>query len=142
MIQVVISNLSQKRQTDDVKTSGEGDEDIDQAKRRNPFAKKTNVETKIINEFRTVHSKEIFSSTDSGFYSQTPVEVSSSQLSICSIDDDQVWLFRKIYYMYTYFRPLYLLTRVYSYSFKMVKPTAFLFSSNHFKANLSLFTSG
>ncbi len=96
MIQVVISNLSQKKQSDDVKISGEGDEDIDQAKRRNPFAKKTNVDTKIINEFRTVHSKEIFSSMDSGFYSQTPVEVSSSQLSICSIDDDQVWLFRKI----------------------------------------------
>ena len=90
MIQVVISNLSQKGQTDDVKYPGEVDEDKELAKIRNPFAKKTNVETKTVNQSRSVLSNETFSSSDSGFYSQNPVEVSSSQLSICSIVDDKV----------------------------------------------------
>lgn len=84
--------MSQKGQSKEVRDPGEVvDEDEDRAKRRNPFAKKTNVEMKIVNQqSRSILSNETFSSADSGFYSQNPVEVSSSQLSICSIDDDKV----------------------------------------------------
>ena len=69
--------------------SAETEDDI--AKKRNPFAKKIKSSQQISPNSKSsnIDSHE---TSDSGFYSQSAVEINSSQLSVCSIDADQVGL--------------------------------------------------
>ena len=65
----------------------------DMAKIRNPFAKKIKevASSQPISPNPVSSNPNYLGLSDSGFYSQTAaVEISSSQLSMCSIDADQV----------------------------------------------------
>jgi hypothetical protein len=106
VIQVIVSNKSQQEKSP---TNIVDDDEEERSKKRNPFAKKKIVassqpisptfisstphsSTKSSTPFSSSKSPTPLSSFDSGMFAQPPVEINSSQLSVCSIDSDQVSL--------------------------------------------------